>query len=116
MTASDPSLLEHFDSPALVVRGGQVAFANLAARELLGGHVVGQDPRIAIRDPQVVALINAPEGGSAIVEGLSVRSSRWKVVCRVLDDGARLVVLEDLSVRVSVARAHADFVAKASHE
>ncbi len=116
MTSADPSLLEHFDSPALVVRGGAVAFANLAARELLGGHVVGQDPRIAIRDPQVVALITAPEGGTAIVEGLSVRGSRWKVSCHVLDGGARLVVLEDLSVRVSVARAHADFVANASHE
>lgn len=115
MTA-DPGLLEHFDSPALIIRDGLVTFANPAARELLGGHVVGQDPRIAVRDPQVVALIASPGGGSAIVEGLSVRSSRWKVVCRVLDDGARLVVLEDLSVRVSVARAHADFVANASHE
>ena len=116
MPPADQHLLEHFETPALVVRGGVVSFANAAARELLGGHVLGQDPRIAVRDPQVVALIASPGGGSAIVEGLSVRGSRWKASCHVLDDGARLLVLEDLSVRVSVARAHADFVANASHE
>ncbi len=116
MPPADQHLLEHFETPALVVRGGVVSFANAAARELLGGHIVGQDPRIAVRDPQVVALIASPGGGSAIVEGLSVRGSRWKASCHVLDDGARLLVLEDLSVRVSVARAHADFVANASHE
>ena len=116
MTAAETALLEHFETPALVVRQGQVSFATQAARDLLGAHVVGQDARIAIRDPQVVALINSPHGGSAIVEGLSVRSSRWKVSCHALPGGARLVVLEDLSVRVSVARAHADFVANASHE
>lgn len=116
MTAAETALLEHFETPALVVRQGSVSFANQAARDLLGAHVVGQDARIAIRDPQVVALINSPHGGSAIVEGLSVRSSRWKVSCHVLPGGGRLVVLDDLSVRVSVARAHADFVANASHE
>jgi two-component system phosphate regulon sensor histidine kinase PhoR len=45
-----------------------------------------------------------------------VRGSRWQLICTVLEAEQRLVVLEDLSVRVSVARAHADFVANASHE
>lgn len=116
MPPADQHLLEHFETPALVVRGGLVSFANAAARELLGAHVLGQDPRIAVRDPQVVALLASPSGGSVNIEGLSVRGSRWKASCHVLDDGARLLVLEDLSVRVSVARAHADFVANASHE
>lgn len=116
MKPTDPSLLEYFETPALLIAQGQVRFANAAAREVLGAHVVGQDPRIAIRDPKAVALIAQPESGSVTVDGLSVRGSRWKVSCHVLDGGARLVVLDDLSVRVSVARAHADFVANASHE
>ncbi|MDP3906562.1 cell wall metabolism sensor histidine kinase WalK [Novosphingobium sp.] len=116
MKQTDPRLLDHFETPALLISGGQVRFANAAAREVLGAHVIGQDPRIAIRDPKVVALLSQPNDGSVTVDGLSVRGSRWKVSCHVLDGGARLLVMDDLSVRVSVARAHADFVANASHE
>ena len=116
MKPTDPRLLDYVATPALLISGGQVRFANAAARDVLGAHIVGQDPRIAIRDPKVVALIAQPGGGNVTVDGLSVRGSRWNVACHVLEDGARLLVLEDLSVRVSVARAHADFVANASHE
>lgn len=116
MKETDPRLLDYFATPALLIVGSQVRFANAAAREVLGAHVVGQDPRIAIRDPKVVALLSQPNDGSVTVDGLSVRGSRWKVSSHVLDGGARLLVLDDLSVRVSVARAHADFVANASHE
>lgn len=116
MKETDPRLLDYFATPALLVANNQVRFANAAAREVLGAHIVGQDPRIAIRDPKVVALLGQPNDGSVTVDGLSVRGSRWKVSCHLLDRGARLLVLEDLSVRVSVARAHADFVANASHE
>ena len=116
MKETDTRLLDYFATPALLIVGNQVRFANAAAREVLGAHVVGQDPRIAIRDPKVVTLLSQPNDGNVTVDGLSVRGSRWQVSCHVLDGGARLLVLEDLSVRVSVARAHADFVANASHE
>jgi two-component system, OmpR family, phosphate regulon sensor histidine kinase PhoR len=109
-------LLEPIPTPILLLEAGRIVFANAAARELLGGHVVGQDVRLAIRDPQALAAITAPGGGTAQIEGLSVRGSRWQLICTLLEADQRLVVLEDLSVRVSVARAHADFVANASHE
>jgi two-component system, OmpR family, phosphate regulon sensor histidine kinase PhoR len=116
MAQPDTRLLEPIPTPILLLEGGRIAFANAAARDLLGGHIVGEDVRIAIRDPNALSVLVAPGGGTAQVEGLSVRGSRWQLNCTVLEADQRLVVLDDLSVRVSVARAHADFVANASHE
>lgn len=109
-------LLENLQTPAVVVSRGQVRFANSAAKALLGAHIVGQDVRIAIRDPRAVAAILSDGGGTARVSGLSTGGSVWEVDCRVLDGNDRLVSLYDLSERVSVAKSHADFVANASHE
>lgn len=109
-------LLEHIQTPAVIVSRGQVSFANAAAKALLGIHIVGQDVRIAIRDPRAVAVILGDGGGNAKVAGLSVGGSVWEIDCKVIGIGERLVTLYDLSVQVSVARAHADFVANASHE
>jgi two-component system, OmpR family, phosphate regulon sensor histidine kinase PhoR len=116
MTPDSHKLLENLRTPALIVDRGQVSFANNAAKALLGAHVVGQDLRIAIRDPDAIAAVLAEGGGTAQVKGLSVGGSVWEVDSRDLGDDARLVTLHDLSVQVSVARAHADFVANASHE
>ena len=116
MAVSAPALLEHIRTPALIVSRGQVTFANEAARALLGGHIVGQDVRIAIRNPDAVAVILGESGGTTRIQGLSVGGSVWEVDCRVLSADERLVALYDQSVQVSVARAHADFVANASHE
>ncbi len=116
MAVDGDNLLEHLQTPALIVTRGQVRFANSAAKSLLGVHIVGQDVRIAIRDPKGVAAILSEEGGSARVSGLSTGGSVWEVDCRVIGPGERLVSLYDLSERVSVAKSHADFVANASHE
>lgn len=109
-------LLEHIQTPALMVSRGLVRFANSAAKSLLGAHIVGQDVRIAIRDPRAVAAILSESGGTAQVSGLSTGGSVWEVDCKVLGGNERLVSLYDLSERVSVAKSHADFVANASHE
>lgn len=116
MTANDPTLLGHIHIPALLVSGQRVIFANPAAVELLGGHVVGEDVRIALRSPVAVSLVTGESDGSVRLEGLSVPGSQWNLAVHRLSSGERLVTLEDLSVRASVARAHADFVANASHE
>lgn len=116
MAIEGVDLLEHLQTPALVVMRGQVRFANSAAKSLLGAHIVGQDVRIAIRDPKAVAAILGDTGGTAQVSGLSTGGSVWEVDCRVLGANERLVSLYDLSERVSVAKSHADFVANASHE
>jgi two-component system phosphate regulon sensor histidine kinase PhoR len=116
MAVEGVHLLEHIQTPAIVVSRGQVSFANPAAKALLGSHILGQDVRIAIRDPLAVAVILGDGGGNAKVAGLSVGGSVWEIDCKVIGPSERLVTLYDLSVQVSVARAHADFVANASHE
>ncbi|MCJ2185592.1 sensor histidine kinase [Novosphingobium beihaiensis] len=116
MTVEGVYLLEQLQTPALVVSRGQVRFANSAAQGLLGAHIIGQDVRIAIRDPKAVAAILSDTGGLAQVTGLSTGGSVWEVDCRALSPTDRLVSLYDLSERVSVAKSHADFVANASHE
>lgn len=116
MAVDGVNLLEHIQTPAMVVSRGQVSFANPGAKALLGAHIVGQDVRIAIRDPRAVAVILGDGGGNAKIGGLSVGGSMWEVDCKVIGSGERLVTLYDLSVQVSTARAHADFVANASHE
>lgn len=116
MAVEGVNLLEHLQTPALVVARGQVRFANSAAKLLLGAHIVAQDVRIAIRDPEAVAVILSDKGGTAKVTGLSTGGSVWEVDCRVVGPNERLVSLYDLSERVSVAKSHADFVANASHE
>lgn len=116
MALNGVNLLEHLQTPALMLAKGQVSFANAAAKALLGGHIVGQDVRIAIRDPDAIDVILSDTGGSATVVGLSVGGSVWEVDCQILGNDERLVSLYDRSVQVSVARSHADFVANASHE
>ena len=76
--ANATHLLEHLQTPALLVSKGQVSFANNAAEMLLGAHILGQDVRIAIRDPEAVELILGDTGGTARVIGLSVGGSVWK--------------------------------------
>lgn len=109
-------LLSLIEIPILLVQGDRVSFANSAAKALLGTHIEQQDIRIALRDPEALALVKSPEGGRAKISGLSVRGSVWEMVCSPLADNMRLISLQDQSVQVSVARAHADFVANASHE
>ncbi|WP_159870293.1 cell wall metabolism sensor histidine kinase WalK [Novosphingobium sp. 9U] len=116
MAVEGVHLLEHIQTPAIVVARGQVSFANTAAKTLLGAHIVNQDVRIAIRDPRAVAVILGEGGGNAKIGGLSVGGSVWEIDCKVVGPAERLVTLYDLSVQVSTARAHADFVANASHE
>lgn len=116
MALSGVSLLEHVQTPALIVANGQVSFANAAAMALLGSHILAQDVRIAIRNPDAVACILGDTGGTVRVSDLSVGGSVWEVDCHIIAKGTRLVTLYDLSVQVGVARAHADFVANASHE
>lgn len=116
MVDNAKQLLSLIEIPVLLVQGERVNFANSAAKTLLGSHIEQQDIRIALRDPEALALIKSPEGGRVKITGLSVRGSVWEMVCSPLADNMRLISLQDQSVQVSVARAHADFVANASHE
>ena len=112
----DHKMLDLMVRPALLLRDSKIEHANPAAQFMLGAHVEGQDVRLALRHPEVVALILGNRPGVVKITGLSTPGSLWEVSCHDLDEGQQLVTLEDLSVQVSIARAHADFVANASHE
>ncbi len=112
----DHKMLDLMVRPALLLKNSKIEHANPAAQFMLGTHIEGQDVRLALRHPDVVALILGTGPGNVKISGLSTPGSLWEVTCHELDDDWQLVTLEDLSVQVSIARAHADFVANASHE
>ncbi len=116
LPAAAIELLDLLDAPSLLLRDGRIGHANPPAVSLFGAHVQGQDVRLALRHPDVLALITSGRNGSVKVNGLSTSGSIWEVQCHALSDGQQLLMLTDLSVQASVARAHADFVANASHE
>ncbi len=116
MNASATDLLEFIDVPALLVTRGSISYANPAARDLLGSHILGEDVRIAIRNPAAVALLTSGNSGRVRLDGLSIAGSKWELICNRLPGGNKFVTLVDLSVHASVARSHTDFVANASHE
>ena len=116
LPAAAIELLDLLDTPSLLLRESRIVHANPPAVALFGGHVQGQDVRLALRHPDVLGLITSGRNGSVKVTGLSTSGSLWEVQCNTLSDGERFVTLTDLSVQASVARAHADFVANASHE
>ena len=113
--------LEGFDEPVLVVRDGRVAAANAAARALLGGHVVGEDARVAIRHPAAAEhLADAPaETDSPLaveLVGLGGVDERWRMRAAAIAPGTRLVHLSNRTGEHIAEKMRVDFVANASHE
>ncbi|HAG37604.1 MAG TPA: two-component sensor histidine kinase, partial [Erythrobacter sp.] len=45
-------LFEHSETPVVITERDRVIIANLSARTLLGSHIVGQDVRMALRQPE----------------------------------------------------------------
>lgn len=111
-----PLFLEQVSVPVLIARRDRVVVANLAARSAFGAHVVGQDLRVGLRHPDVVALIDSGAEGSVTVKGLTTARSLWQVNVADLGMETRLLELSDVSAQADIARAHTDFVANASHE
>ncbi len=108
-------LVEPFGVPVLMLDGQRIAAANAAAREALGPHVVGQDARVALRHPDAVRLLNAPEG-RALVTGLTGPRSIWQVSRVPIDERFSLIELVNRTAEADISRSHTDFVANASHE
>jgi two-component system phosphate regulon sensor histidine kinase PhoR len=115
-TPSSSSLLDLMARPALLIADERVEHANPAARQMLGNHISGQDVRLAIRNPQILQLIQARQSNYVRVRGLSTKGSIWEATCSIIEGDMQLLTLEDISVQSSIARSHADFVANASHE
>jgi two-component system phosphate regulon sensor histidine kinase PhoR len=117
-------LIEAISEPILVSARGKVARANRAAQRLLGGHIVGEDVRIAIRHPAAAERLasTAPmaEPVTISLAGLGTRDQRWEMRIAPLADtpgeARRLVHLIDRSGAYAAEKMRVDFVANASHE
>lgn len=109
-------LLEHSGLPMLMLDGNRIIVANKAAREAVGGHIIGQDARVALRHPVAVDLLDRKAGGSATVQGLTGPRSNWQMTRAPIDERYCLIELVNRTSEADVSRAHTDFVANASHE
>jgi len=85
---------------------------------VLGDHILGQDPRIALRHPEAVALLEAPDASEAslTIPALTASGTLWQLTRRQLGEERWAIELRDRTAEADVSRAHTDFVANASHE
>jgi two-component system phosphate regulon sensor histidine kinase PhoR len=68
------AMVEAVGLPLIVIERGRVLSANAAARAVLGEHILGQDPRVALRHPEAVALLEPPMEGEASVSVANLTS------------------------------------------
>ncbi len=109
-------VIEHFSTPLLVTQGSTISIANRAARRMLGQHIIGQDARVAFRQPEAIQLLSDNSEGQAIVRGLVRRQDIWEFNRHVVDDDLAVLELVNQTAEADLSRAHTDFVANASHE
>ena len=109
-------LIENSSTPLLVTERNAISIANNAARRMLGQHIIGQDARMAFRQPEAIALINSKRDGKAIVRGLVRRQDIWQVNRHTVDDTIAVIELINQTAEADISKAHTDFVANASHE
>ena len=109
-------LIENFSTPLMITERNTIALANRAARTMLGPHVVGQDARVALRQPEAISLLNDSRNGEAIVRGLVRRQDIWQINRQAIDERLAMLELTNQTAEADISRAHTDFVANASHE
>ncbi|OYY89499.1 MAG: ATPase [Sphingomonas sp. 28-66-16] len=112
-------VIEAIIEPIVIVADGRVAHANRAAQALLGGHILGEDVRLAIRHPAAAERLTAGRdgaGGPINLVGLGTLDQRWEMRVTGLADGRRVVHLIDQTGSYAAERMRVDFVANASHE
>lgn len=113
-------ILELLPDPVLVVRGvpqdPEIAYANLAARELFRVELIGAPVGAALRHPGVLEAIEHDEPGEVAFETIGVQPRFWRVLVQPLAEGERVVVLRDETDARRTERMRADFLANASHE
>ncbi len=109
-------LIENSSIPLVVTDRDTIAIANAAARKMLGQHVIGQDARVALRQPEAISLVNEDRQGGAIVRGLVRRGDIWQINRQALDERLAMLEFINQTAEADISRAHTDFVANASHE
>ncbi|MES2058011.1 MAG: ATP-binding protein [Pseudomonadota bacterium] len=113
-------VMEAIIEPVLIVAEGRVSHANAAARALLGGHIIGEDVRLAIRHPAAAERLANPLAGHSSrpidLVGLGALDQRWEMRIGRASGGQRIVHLIDQTGNYAAERMRVDFVANASHE
>ena len=109
-------LIEHSSIPLLITDRNTIALANRAARKMLGPHVVGQDARVALRQPEAIGLLGGGRQSEAIVRGLVRRGDIWQISRQTIDERLAMLEFINQTAEADISRAHTDFVANASHE
>jgi two-component system phosphate regulon sensor histidine kinase PhoR len=109
-------LIENSSTPLVITERNTIAIANRAARKMLGPHVIGQDARVALRQPEAISLLNESRQGAAIVRGLVRRGDIWQINRQIIDDRLAMLEFINQTAEADISRAHTDFVANASHE
>jgi two-component system phosphate regulon sensor histidine kinase PhoR len=109
-------LFEHSETPVVITERDRVIIANLSARKLLGGHILGQDVRMALRQPEAIRLLARNAEGGAVVRGLARRTDIWRINRKTLPGSLAVIEFVNKTAEADIARAHTDFVANASHE
>jgi len=109
-------LFELSETPVVVTRRDRVTVANAAARELFGNHILDQDIRITLRNPEAIRLLDSEESGGATISGLARRRDAWRVNRKVLPGDVAVLEFVNRTAEADIGRAHTDFVANASHE
>jgi two-component system phosphate regulon sensor histidine kinase PhoR len=109
-------LIENSSTPLLITERSTIAIANRAARKMLGQHLIGQDARVALRQPEAAALLNENRQGETIVRGLVRRGDIWQINRQVIDERLAMLEFINQTAEADISRAHTDFVANASHE
>ena len=102
--------------PILIVRGGEILHANLAARQLLGGEHRRQGRAQRDRPSRRGRPDRRARTGAPLeLVGLANRRQRW--LMRLTDyQGARYVHLTDATAAHAAEQMRVDFIANASHE
>lgn len=109
-------LIENSSTPVMVTDRNTITIANRAARQMMGPHMIGQDARMAFRQPEAISLLAQERSGSAIVRGLARRQDIWQINRQAIDDRIAVLELINQTAEADISRAHTDFVANASHE
>ncbi len=109
-------LIENSYTPLLVTERNKVVIANRTARNLLGGHIIGQDLRVAFRHPEAIKLLNRNRDGTAMIRGLVRRKDIWRISRQSVGNELGVIELINRTAEADISRAHTDFVANASHE
>ncbi len=113
----ESAVINAIAEPVLLVIDNRVRAANPAALALLGGHIVGEDVRLAIRHPAASARLSADAAdGSVELLGIGGREQQVELNVATIAPGKRVVHLIDRAARHAVEQARVDFVANASHE